>query len=348
MTAAAITSDALRSELAQFTPGSTTDAATVAARSQQVLRPAGALAQLDDLAIWIAHWQQTSSPAVSAPIGLVFAADHGVAVEHVSAYPAEITAAMLAAVRAGQASICAIADAVGATVIAIDVGVGDPTGNLRIEPALTTQRFAAAFEAGRSAVRNCEADLLVLGELGIGNTTAAAAVTAALLGEAGGAVDAYVGRGTGIGDAVWVNKRDVVRDAVQRIDGVSDPLEVLRQVGGAELVAMAGAMVQARADSIPLVLDGYIATAPALALSMISPDLVANIRAGHRSAEPGHRIALARLGLEPLLTMDFRLGEGSGAMAVVPLVALACRAVTHVATFEEFSRSYTRGDAAAD
>lgn len=341
-----ITSADLAAELDSLSPPSQQHGDAIVARSQQVLRPAGALGQLDDLAVWMARWQRSETPAVRAPVGLVFAADHGVAIEGVSAYPADITAAMLAAVRMGKASICAIAASVGATVTAIDVGVGEPTGNLRVEPALTHERFAKAFEAGRVAVRESSADLLVLGELGIGNTTAAAAVTAKLL---GGEVDEFVGRGTGIDDAGWATKRDVVRDAVQRIAAISDPLEVLRQVGGAELAAMAGAMVQARVDSIPLVLDGYIATAPAVALAAVSADLVAHIRAGHRSAEPGHRLALARLGLDPILTMDFRLGEGTGAMAAVPLIALACRCVTDVATFAEFEALMSEApDAPAD
>lgn len=340
----AITTQGLIAELAAFSPPSAIHADAVAERSGQVLRPKGALAQLDNLAVWIAAWHKTNTPSITSPAGLVFAADHGVAAEGVSAYPSDITAAMLAAVRNGQASICAIADSVGASVTAVDVGVGNPTGNLRTEPAMSPQRFDDAFAAGRAAVADASTDLLVLGELGIGNTTAAAAVSAALL---GGDIDSFVGRGTGIDDAGWANKRTVVADALARIEGTTDPLTVLREVGGAELAAMAGAMVQARAESIPLVLDGYIATAPALVLHAIDPDLVSHIRAGHRSAEPGHRMALAKLGLDPLLELDFRLGEGSGAMAAVPLVALACRAVTHVATFEEFEKGHSAENAAS-
>ena len=326
-------SDELRDELASMPPRSEQAAAAATERAASVLRPAGALAQLDDLAVWVAGWQGTGEPIIEEPAVLVFAGDHGVAVEGVSAYPADITAAMLAAVEHGQASINALAGAVGASVRVIDVGVGSPTGNLRVEPAMTPERFAVVFEAGRDAVRGTDTDLLVLGELGIGNTTAAAAVTAALV---GGEVATFVGRGTGLDDEGLANKVAVVGDALERVAGVEDPLELLRELGGTELVAMAGAMVEARSRSIPIVLDGYIATAPALALHAVAPELVANIRAGHRSAEPGHGLALEQLGLDPMLSMEFRLGEGSGAMAAVPLVILGCEVVSNVATFDEF------------
>ena len=326
-------SDALCAELDAMPARSQAAADAAAERAASVLRPAGALAQLDDLAIWIAGWQGSGQPIIEEPAVLVFAGDHGVAAEGVSAYPAEITAAMLAAVERGQASINALADAVGASVRVIDVGVGSPTGNIRVEPAMTPERFGVVFEAGRDAVRGTDTDLLVLGELGIGNTTAAAAVTAALI---GGDAANFVGRGTGVDDDGLANKVAVVADAVARAADVTDPLEVLRELGGTELVAMAGAMVEARAQSIPIVLDGYIATAPALALHAVDPGLVEHIRAGHRSAEPGHALALERLDLEPLLSMEFRLGEGTGAMAAVPLVIAGCEVVTNVATFDEF------------
>ncbi len=328
-----ISADELRREFASMSPPSEEAAAAATQRAASVLRPAGALAQLDELAVWVAGWQGTGEPIIEEPAVLVFAGDHGVAVEGVSAYPSDITAAMLAAVERGQASINALAGAVGASVRVIDVGVGSPTGNLRVEPALTPERFAVAFEAGRDAVRGTDTDLLVLGELGIANTTAAAAVTAAII---GGDVTGFVGRGTGIDDAGLATKVAVVQDALDRVADVSDPLELFRELGGTELVAMAGAMVEARSRSIPIVLDGYIATAPALVLHAVEPGLVANIRAGHRSAEPGHGLALERLGLDPMLSMEFRLGEGSGAMAAVPLVILGCEVVSNVATFDEF------------
>ena len=306
---------------------------TIGARIGNILRPPGALQQLDDVASWMAGWQRTSTPTVVRPHGLIFAADHGVVAEGVSAFPADVTGAMLAAFEAKKASISAIASIAGAEVTAIDVGVGNPTGNIRYVPALTPERFATAFEQGRQAVREIATDLLILGEMGIGNTTAAAAVSAALI---GGETATFVGRGTGVDDDAYAAKVHVVSDAVARVDPAADPLEALRHLGGTELVAIAGAMIEARVQSIPLLLDGYIATAPALALHAVDPDLVAHCRAGHCSAEPGHRRALDRLGLVPLLTLDMRLGEASGAMAAVPLVKMACALVNDVPTFAEW------------
>ncbi len=304
-----------------------------AARAGEILRPTGAMARLDEVAVHMAAWLGTEAPAVEAPAAIIFAADHGVAADGVSAYPSDVTAAMLAAFEASKASVSALARVAGATVTAIDVGVGQPTGNLRIEPAMSPVRFAEAFEAGRTAVANADADLLIFGEMGIGNTTAAAAVTAAI---SGGETHCFVGRGTGVDDDALTRKREVVSEAVARISGITDPLEVLRQVGGAELVAIAGALTESRLRSIPVLLDGYIASTPALALHTIDQRATSNCLAGHRSKEPGHQLILDALGLEPLLSLDLRLGEASGAMAAVPLVKMACAVLTEVPTFSEW------------
>lgn len=327
------TTESLRSEFGSAPASDVQASAQVQARVDDILRPVGALARLDEVAVWLAGWQRTETPAVSSPAAVIFAADHGVVAEGVSAYPAEVTGAMLAAFEASKASVSALASVAGATVSAIDVGVGSPTGNLRIEPALSPERFAECFAAGRAAVAELDTDLLIVGEMGIGNTTAAAAVCAAILGS-----DAtpFVGRGTGVDDVALASKAAVVADAVVRIADVTDPLEILREVGGAELVAMTGALFEARMRSIPVLLDGYIATSPALVLHAIDPDLIDNCWAGHCSAEPGHRVVLDHLGRTPLLTLDMRLGEASGAMAAVPLVKMACALVTDVPTFGEW------------
>jgi nicotinate-nucleotide--dimethylbenzimidazole phosphoribosyltransferase len=305
----------------------------VRARAAEILRPAGALARLDEVAAWVAEWQHTSSPAVRKPAALIFAADHGVAAAGVSKYPADVTAAMLAAYRAGKSTISAFAAIARATVEAIDVGVGRPTGDIRVESAMSRERFEEACAAGRRAVEGLDADLLVLGEMGIGNTTAAAAVVAALT---GGDVAQWVGRGTGVDDDGLSRKRDAVQMAVDRLAGVVDPFEVLREVGGAELVAMSAAIAAARNRSLPVVIDGYVVTASALALSVARHGALDHCLIGHCSAEPGHRLLLQRLGMRPLLDLDMRLGEGSGAMAAVPLVAMACAGITEVPTFGEW------------
>ena len=263
----------------------------------------------------------------------MFAADHGVTAAGVSKYPTDVTAAMLAAYRAGRSTVSAFAAVAGATVQAVDVGVGRPTGDIRFEAAMDQERFDEAVAAGRDAVDALDADLLVLGEMGIGNTTAAAAVAAAL---GGGEVAAWVGRGTGVDDAGLARKREAVRQSVDRIAGVLDPLEVLREVGGAELVAMAAAIVAARHRRLPVLIDGYVVTAAALPLQVLDRSALDHCLVGHCSSEPGHRRLLERLGKQPLLDLEMRLGEGSGAMAAVPLVAMACAGVTEVPTFSEW------------
>lgn len=305
----------------------------VAARAATVLRPAGALRRLDEVAAWLAGWQRTDRPAVHRPAAVLFAADHGVAVEGVSAYPADVTAAMVKALDAGVATAAVLCRHVGAELRVVDVGVGRPTANLAVEPALGADAFAEAWQAGTAAVEDLDADVLVLGEMGIGNTTAAAAVSCALFG--GPAAD-WVGRGTGLDDRGLALKTEVVDRAVARVGEEDRPLEVLRQVGGAELVAMAGAASAARERSLPVLLDGYVVTAAVAALAVDRAGALDHCLAAHRSPEPGHGRLLDRLGLVPLLDLELRLGEGSGALLAVPLVAMAAAAVVDVATFDEW------------
>ncbi|MGB3735578.1 MAG: nicotinate-nucleotide--dimethylbenzimidazole phosphoribosyltransferase [Ilumatobacter sp.] len=307
--------------------------AAVTERAATVLRPPGALQWLDDVAAWKAGWQRSTTPTVERPAVLVFAGDHGVAAADVSNYPSDVTGAMLTATQNGQATINAFARSAGASVTAIDVGVGDPTGDMRTEAALTPERFDAITRTAFDAVDALDTDLLVLGELGIGNTTAAAAIAAAF---AGGEATVWVGRGTGVDDDGLARKQAAVQESVRRIAGVMDPLEILREVGGSELVAMAAACVAARHRSIPVVLDGYICTASMLPLHRANTTALDHCIVGHCSAEPGHRLLLDRLDKKPLLDLDMRLGEGSGAMAAVPLVRMACAGVVEVPTFDEF------------
>ena len=323
----------IRAALDAMPGGDEAAASAVRERAADILRPLGALARLDEVAAWVATWQRTDRPAIRRPAALIFAADHGVTAAGVSKYPIDVTGAMLTAYRAGKSTITAFAQIAGASVQAIDIGVGRPTGDIRFEAAMSPERFEEAARAGIDAVDSLDADLLVLGEMGIGNTTAAAAVAAAL---GGGEVAAWVGRGTGVDDEGLARKREAVRQAVGRIAGVTDPLEVLQEVGGAELVAMAAAIVAARHRQLPVLIDGYVVTAAALPLATLRSDALDHCLVGHCSSESGHRRLLERLGKQPLLDLEMRLGEGSGAMAAVPLVAMACVGITDVPTFGEW------------
>lgn len=303
-------------------------------RAANILRPSGALAWLDEIAAWVAGWQRTPQPRVAKPAGLIFAADHGVAAAtKVSAYPTGVTEAMLSAYRQGRSTINAFARIAGATVTAVDVGVGKPTGDIRYEAALSEERFDDIVRTAFAAVNELDCDLLILGEMGIGNTTPSAAIAASL---AGGETAAWVGRGTGVDDEGLARKRQAVQEAVRRIAGITDPIEILREVGGAEIAAITAATVAARHRSIPVVLDGYVVTAAVLPLNEIDPATIAHCTVGHCSSEPGHRKLLERLAKPPLLDLDMRLGEGSGAMAAVPLIAMACAGITDVPTFGEW------------
>jgi nicotinate-nucleotide--dimethylbenzimidazole phosphoribosyltransferase len=324
---------ALLNELPQLDEAA---AAEVRERAERVLRPAGALARLDQVAVWLAGWQRTARPRVGAPAAVVFVADHGVTSERVSAYPADVTAEMLRALRAGAATAAVMARTLEVSLSVVDVGVGKPRGNIVREDALTDAQFQECFAAGRRAVAGIETDLLVLGEMGIGNTTPASAVCAALF---GGPAEVWTGRGTGIDDATYARKVSVVDSASRRVGEGVGPLEVLRLVGGSELVAIAGATLEARLRSVPLVIDGFVVTAACAALEAARSGALDHCVAGHCSEEPGHRLLLEKLGKEPLLDLGLRLGEGSGALAAVPLVKLAAACVTQVATFDEWGLS---------
>jgi nicotinate-nucleotide--dimethylbenzimidazole phosphoribosyltransferase len=304
----------------------------VRTRASQVIRPAGALSRLDELAIWLAEWQRTDRPSVDAPLVVVFAGDHGVTTEGVSAYPQEVTRAMVEAIAAGVATVSVMAQDIGARLELVDLDVGNPTGNLRIEAAMSVEDAVSAFEMGRRAIDGSRVDLLIPAEVGIGNTTAAAALCLALW---GGDVDDWVGAGTGLDEAGVTRKRRVVADAVARIPSSTPVFEIARQLGGRELLAIAGTVEAARRASIPVLLDGFVTTAAAMILEAVRPGYLDHCWPGHLSPEPGHRRLLERLGRPPILDLEMRLGEGSGALAAVPVVRIAAKCVTDVATFEE-------------
>jgi nicotinate-nucleotide--dimethylbenzimidazole phosphoribosyltransferase len=326
--------DLVKSLLADLPTADVESAGAVRERASQVLRPLGALERLDEIAIWLASWQRRPTPRVDTVNALVFAADHGVAVSGVSAYPPEVTEVMLRALRGGVATASVMSTTLGVELSVIDVGVGRPTGDITREPALTSARFDECWGLGREAVSAIgRPDLLVVGEMGIGNTTAAAAVCAGLF---GGDADLWTGRGTGIDDASILKKKAAVDTARQRVEEVTDPFEVLRQVGGSELVALAAAVTEARIRSIPVVLDGFVVSAACAVLEVARPGSLEHTVAGHCSAELGHRLLLDKLGQSPVLDLGMRLGEASGGLAAVPLIRLAARCVTDVGTFGEW------------
>ena len=313
-------------------------AGAAARRRQDLLtKPSGALGRLEDLSIWVAACQGHCPPTeFTRARVVVFAGDHGVAHAGVSAYPPEVTAQMVATVESGRAAINVLADVAGATVRLVDMAVGRPSGNIAIADALGRDETVAAVEAGRRIADeevDSGADLLVAGDLGIGNTTAATVLVAALTGSEPVAV---VGRGTGIDDAGWARKTAAVRDALYRSRRLeSDPLALLATCGGADLAAMAGFCAQAAVRRTPLLLDGLVVTAAALMAERLAPGAKAWWQAGHRSTEPAHTLALNQLGLEPIVDLGMRLGEGTGAAIALPIVQAAVAALSSMATFSD-------------
>lgn len=313
-------------------------AAAAARRRQDLLtKPAGALGRLEDLSVWLASCQSDCPPKQFERARIVvFAGDHGVASAGVSAYPPEVTAQMASTIESGGAAINALADLAGATVRVVDMAVGRPSGNIAVEDALTCDAAVAAVEAGaRVADEEVDggADLLIAGDMGIGNTTAATTLIAALIDTEPVAI---VGRGTGIDDDGWSRKTAAIRDALYRARGLeSEPVGLLRTCGGADLAAMAGFCAQAAARRTPLLLDGVVVTAAALVADMLAPGARAWWRAGHRSTEPAHTLALARLDLDPIVDLGLRLGEGTGAAVALPVLRAAVAVLGSMATFED-------------
>jgi nicotinate-nucleotide--dimethylbenzimidazole phosphoribosyltransferase len=304
----------------------------VTQRAKRALRPPGALAKLDEVAAWLAAWQRTDVPSVARPALVLAAGDHGVAGRGVTAYPSEVTRAMVDAIKAGVSTSAVMVEHLGVALRLIDAGVGFPTSDIVTDDALTTERFEHLVGIGRETVSNLDCDLLLVGGIGVGNSTASAAIAAALC---GGAPESFVGRGAGVDDDGLATKKAAVIDAVARV-GADSPMEILRRLGGSEHAVLAGAIAEARLRSIPVVLDGYLTASAALPLEVAVPGSLAHCLAAHLSSEPGHRLVLERLALHPLLDLDMRLGEGSGALVALPLVRLAAAAVVDVATFEEW------------
>lgn len=297
--------------------------AAAASRNGQLTKPPGALGRLEDVAIWVAGWQGTDRPQCDRPQVIVFAGNHGVVAQGVSAFPAEVTVQMVGNFRAGGAAINQLSKAFGAAMSVHELELDRPTADFTTAPAMSEAEVVAALAVGWAAV-DPQADLLVVGEMGIGNTTPAAALAAALFGGAGAD---WVGRGTGVDDAGLARKAGAV-DAGLALHAplLGDALQVMRCLGGRELAAMAGAIARARALRIPVILDGFICTASAAVLERAVAGALDHCIAGHLSAEGAHGKLLAALGKEPLLSLGLRLGEGSGAALAIGVLkgALAC------------------------
>ncbi|WP_457638156.1 nicotinate-nucleotide--dimethylbenzimidazole phosphoribosyltransferase [Oceanithermus sp.] len=326
-------------------------------RQNNLTKPPGSLGRLEELSVRLAAIQGTEKPRLGPGAVVVATADHGVTAEGVSAFPAEVTPQMVLNFLADGAAINQIARACGAEVYVLDVGVNGPefpaherllsarvrpgTGNIAREPAMTPAEAMAALQAGENAARRAiseGAEILAAGDMGIGNTTAAAALTAALLGLEARAV---TGRGTGVTDEVYSHKVGVVERALERARGelgdlsTADPLEVAAQLGGLEILAAAGVFLAGAAAGLPVVSDGFPVTAGALLASRLEPNLKDYLFAGHRSQEPGHARQLEALGLEPVLDLGLRLGEGTGAVLAFPILRAAAEVLAGMATFAE-------------
>ena len=311
------------------------DEAAVAAvreREGRLTKPAGSLGRLEWLAEWLAAWQGKAPPTVERPLVAVFAASHGVAARGVSAYPAEVNRQMLENFAAGGAAINQICAAFGLGFKVFDLALDLPTADIVEDAAMDERACVATMAFGMEAIAG-GADLLAVGEMGIGNTTVAAAIYAALY---GGAPADWVGRGTGVDDAGHARKVAAVEGALRRHAGhLDDPLEVLRRLGGRDVAAIAGAILAARLQRIPVVLDGYVATAAAAVLHALDPSALDHCVAGHLSAEGAHREVLERIGKIPLLALGMRLGEASGAALAMALIRAAAACHAGMATFEQ-------------
>jgi nicotinate-nucleotide--dimethylbenzimidazole phosphoribosyltransferase len=306
--------------------------AAVAVREDRLTKPPKSLGRLEELTAFLAHWQGHAPPRLDRVEILVFAGNHGVTAQGVSAYPAEVTAQMVANFSGGGAAINQLARAAGANLRVIPLSLDRPTADFSLEPAMSDDEFLAAVAAGYDAV-SPDSDLVILGEMGIGNTTSAAALAAASFGGRG---LRWAGRGTGVDHDGLQRKRAVIDKALACHTAIlNDPLRVAAALGGRELAAILGATLAARRQNIPVVLDGFVSTAAVAPLYKLRADTLAHALAGHVSAEAGHRALLDEMSLKPILDLNMRLGEASGAATAVLILRAALACHTGMATFAE-------------
>ncbi|TPN81505.1 nicotinate-nucleotide--dimethylbenzimidazole phosphoribosyltransferase [Mesorhizobium sp. CU2] len=322
----------LRAACLDLSAGSDSAAAAVAKRQDTLTKPPGSLGRLETVAAWLGRWQGRDMPKLDDVKVFVFAGNHGVTAQGVSAYPSEVTVQMVANFAGGGAAINQLARIAGAKLDVIPLDLEHPTGDFTQVPAMDEQAFLAAVSAGYDAVSK-DLDLVCFGEMGIGNTTPAAAISTALF---GGGAEKWTGRGTGVDDAGLQRKVVAIEAGLKRhADALSDPLKIAAALGGRELAAIFGATLAARKNNVPVLLDGFVCTAAAAPLARLHPTGLAHTVAAHVSAEAGHRRLLEALGLPPLLDLGMRLGEGSGACLAVNIVRSALECHTRMASFAE-------------
>ena len=301
-------------------------------RNGQLTKPPGALGRLEDLAIWYAGWRGTPKPQIAAPQVVIFAGNHGVTAQGISAFPAEVTEQMVLNFQSGGAAINQLSSCFGARLDVHALQLDRPTADFTQGPAMSEDECVAALKTGCAAVDE-NSDLLVTGEMGIGNTTSAAAIALALYGGSGAD---WAGRGTGVDDAGLSRKAKVIEAGLAaNPQAAGNGLEALRCLGGRELAAMVGAIARARMLRVPVILDGFICSAAAAALAHAVPGILDHTVAGHVSAEGAHKAILDQIGKKPLLSMDMRLGEGSGGALAISMLQAAVACHTGMATFAE-------------
>jgi nicotinate-nucleotide--dimethylbenzimidazole phosphoribosyltransferase len=323
MSSAPTSFEALRSALASAPNPDASAIAGAHARNDTLTKPPGALGRLEELSIWLAGWQGKAIPTLDNVQVLVFAGNNGVAAQGVSAFPAEVTAQMVMNFEHGGAAINQLAKAFGAKFEVYALELDRPTGDFTQTEAMSVEDCLAAIAVGWNAL-DPEADLMLTGEMGIANTTSAAAIACALY---GGTASDWVGRGTGVDDAGLGRKADAVKRGLARHPAASlDPLVALATLGGREIAAMLGAMAHARVAGVPMLIDGFIASSAAAVLGKAVPGALDHAVAAHVSDEAGHAALLSRMGKKPLLDLGLRLGEGSGAALALGILkgAVAC------------------------
>lgn len=304
----------------------------VRGRERRLTKPAGALGRLEEITEWLAGWQGRYPPQLQRLEACVFAGNHGVVGQGVSAYPATVTAQMLGNFAAGGAAVNRLCRTFDVRLRTWPLSLDRPAFDFTGGPSLSEAEFSEAFSIGMDAAEQ-GIDLLCLGEMGIGNTTAAAALAHALF---GGRAAAWTGPGTGVdGERLAAKRRVVAAGARRHREETAEPLDLLRRLGGRELAAIAGVVLAARLRRIPVLLDGFVCTTAAAALEAARPGALDHCQVAHVSAEPGHRLLLRRLGVRPLLDLDMRLGEASGAVLAVALVRAAVACHLGMATFDD-------------